>query len=337
MRRHHRVGRTLSALGVAVTFAADAAAQTSSVSLQYHYLTDSKLKDPIAGVANSADVKFAIGAVDFSARLPFWGSYAGAEAPKNPTSAFEAYLSFQRKFVEEELFSESRESDDLYAFGAQLRYFASLSSSWGWSVMGGAKLPVSVVDKAQPRDLTYQAGGMLRYSTWANGTIGLGALYSQHTGEPFVLPLLHADLHWFSGKLRVEAAPWAPIEPRASVMYRPTPIWSVGVGAILTGDLYALTDAGVDLVAEDGSVIEENVNAGLAMAELMVGPEFRVHSGTLELVFVGGMALYRRFDFRAIDQDETLRIPTDDGTRWVPAEFDLESAGTLLIRGSALF
>lgn len=337
MRQHHLLRCTFFVLGLAPIHTSESAAQTSSVALQYHFLEDSKLKDPIPGVENSADVKFAIGAVDFSARLPFWGTYAGAEAPKNPTRATEAYLSFQRKFIEEELFSESRESDDLYAFGAQLRFFAALSNSWGWAVVGGAKLPVSVVEKAQPRDLTYQAGGMIRYSTWANGTIGLGVLYSQHTGASLVLPLLHADLHWFSGKLRFEATPWAPIEPRASLMYRPSAIWSLGVGAILTGDLYALTDTTVTLFAEDGDVIAENVNAGLAMAEFMVGPEFRVHSGTLELVFVGGMAVFRRFDFRAIDEGETLRIPTDDLSRWVPAEFDLESTGTLLIRGTARF
>jgi hypothetical protein len=312
--------------------ATDAFAQNSTVSLQYHFLEDSKLKDPIEGLEGSEDVKFAIGSVDFSARLPFWGSDTGAEAPLNPSQAVGMYVSFQRKFVEEELFTQDRQSDDLFAIGAQLRYFASITSSWGWAVVGGTRLPVSKVEKAQPRDLTYQAGGVIRYSTWANGTIGVGVLFSQHTGDSFVLPLLHTDLNWFSGRLNLEIAPWDPIEPRASLLYRPSPVWSVGAGAVLSGDLYALT-GNVDL----SNVLPKTARTpGLAMSELLVGPEFRVHSGMLELVFIGGVALRRRFEFRAIDEDETIRIPTDGSTH-VPAEFDLESVGTLLVRGAYLF
>lgn len=324
---------TLFALGLTWMLALNASSQNSTVSLQYHFLEDSKLKDPIAGLPNSENVQFAIGSVDFSARLPFWATYRGAEVATNPTQAMGIYASFQRKFVEEELFTPDRQSDDLFAFGVQLRYFAAISNTWGWAMVGGTKLPVSKVEKAQLRHLTYQAGGMIRYSTWANGTIGVGVLFSQHTGDSFALPLLHTDLHWFSGKLNLEIAPWDPIQPRASLRVRPSPIWSLGAAAVLTGDLYALT-GDIDLT----NVEPQTSSPGLAMSELLVGPEFRVHSGTLELVFVGGVALHRRFEFRAIDEDETLRIPTaDDPATLVPAEFDLERVGTLLVRGAYVF
>lgn len=309
-----------------------------TVALKYVGVSDSKLKEPIPGLEGSGDAEFLTSLVNFTALLPFLPSWSQIEG--KPRTEFTADFLVQRRFLEETLVT--MESDNLVALGARLGFIWRPSYTWTTLALAGTRLPVDDLEKAQPRDLTYQFAGLAFHRPRDNFAWGIGAAFAQFTGTSRLLPLVHLDWSSLSGKVQIEVlelAKFQPIVPRASIWYHSTPgepTWSIGFTVELTGQEYHLTKFDGSPLDEQGNVIPGNPEVSLALATLLLGPEIRVHTGRLEIAFLGGLATARRFEFRLPESDEPLRIPGDDGSP-VEADFKLEQAGFFMVNGAFRF
>jgi len=294
--------------------------------LEYHYLRDSQLKAAIPGLPNSGDVKFAVSTVDFAAALPFL--VAGAEGDV-VQRMFRADFLVDSKQLEETIFT--MEEEDFVALGARLEFVQRLSSRWHWTGFGGLELAVDDLGQAQPEDLTYQGGMLFVQRTYPELEWGVGAMFSQITGSDFVLPLVHLDWRPAAERVRVRlVVPPDLRASRASVSYSMLEgQFTAGVVGEFAGDEYHFTSTEQDLLDAQGNVVAADVSTALAFAEVIVGPEFVVRTGSgLELGFLVGASTGRRFEFRAPDEDATLRIPGESGS-FPEADFELQSIFTL--------
>jgi hypothetical protein len=299
---------------------------------------DAKLKDPIPGLADSAEAEFLTSMINFTALLPFLPSWTLVNG--KPRTVFTVDFLVQRRFLEETLVT--RESDNLNNLGVRFGLIWRPSPRWSTIWLAGTRLAVDDLEKAQPRDLRYQLAALALHQPRDNLQWGLGALFAQFTGTSQVLPLVRVDWTSVSGKVQFELLElnrFQPIVPRAALWYHGTPedpTWSLGLSVELTGQGYSMTQVEGVQLDNEGNVVQSGLDTSLALSTLLIGPEIRVHTGTLEIAFFGGWATARRFEFRLPELDEPLRIRGEDGTP-VDADFKLQDVGFLMVNGAYRF
>ncbi|GEM_PF-4779665 len=301
-----------------VFFASDGLAQLKrKLSLNFDFISLSKLEDPIPGFPASGEAEWEMftGEVEFS--FPLFAAYDTQGRHKIPKRALISKLKYQSKITQEVLFTLRDEHfNGLNYTGVYLQRIAS--SPWYLNLIGGVGIAADDLGAVSGSDAKFQAGLYFDRHSRDGWTWGLGFIFSQFTGDNLVIPMVHLARE--SDRFKFEL-----LVPKISFDYKLNSQTTFGLVGGLEGSLYTVTDREATLFDEDGNVVKENVGVELAFSEFKIGPQlkFTPNPGVVLSLQVG-VSTARRFEFLAKDEGETLRFaPGTDGAGQ-KADFDIE-------------
>lgn len=202
-------------------------------------------------------------------------------------------------------------------------YVMSLSKTWGAIGFFQTALNVDELADAQGEDLSFQGGLLFDRRSDSGWTLGLGVMYAQFTGQNQILPFPY--IAWRNETMELEF-----LGPRLQYWYRPgaTQKYALGMIAKIDGHEYIFTRDRMDLLDSDGQLVEADAKIALSYSSIVVGPTVKWSPiPNAELALEGGWTLIRRYEYRAFEEDETVRF--SDGTEM---DFDLEN--TFTVEGS---
>lgn len=206
-----------------------------------------------------------------------------------------------------------------------------LSPAWRLTGSAGAQLSVNDAAAAGPGDLAYRGGAQLDYTTGSGWILGLGAVYSEITGQGGLYPLVHVE------KGSEASAGWRLLiqTPRAAAWYRPgAAAVEYGLIAEIDGVEYRLLDRSARLYDRQGRVVDESTEVSVAYSVVTLGGAVRlVEIDGVAAFLQVGMALARRYDFRSLHEGVALVVPAG-AARGAGEELDFDLARAAFVQGN---
>jgi len=298
--------------------ASDGFAQLKSkLLLNFDYIAQSQLKDPIPGFPDSdqAEWEMFTGEAEFS--FPLFAAYETRGRHKIPKRALINKLSYQRKVTQERLSGLSDDHFDGLNYTAT--YLQRLGGGpWYLNLIGGIGIAADDLGEVASDDAKIQAGILFDRTSAAGWTWGLGVIFSQFTGDNLVLPLIHLAKE--SDKTKFEL-----LVPKISFEYKLGNQTTFGLVGELEGDLYTVTNSDVTLFDGQGNIVKENVGIELAFSEFKFGPQLKLSPQPNVTVAVhAGVSVARRFELLAKDEGKTLRFPPGSNGAGEKVDFDIK-------------
>ncbi len=301
----------------------------------FEYTPSANLKETIEGTTATDSAEFKFKSIEAGISYTSILSTKEVEGQTFPTRIMINRFSFNRRQFEQDFsLEEELESEAYIDLGYNLIFIQNFSQKWGILAIIGTSLAVDELADAQGKDLAYMGGFLFDRRFGSGWTIGLGPLYAQVTGQGQFLPFVHLAWGNQAGTMEFEF-----VGNELECWYHPAKMLSIGLVGKLDGAEYMLTGTKATLYkqqvaidqtmvrAEDGN---ENVDAALSYSALVCGPALKIRPiPKIELLIEGGITLARRYEFRAPEENETLRFPPgDDQTLGKKMDFDLENAFT---------
>ena len=311
-----KMGAVLVVLSL-LFLASDGFAQLKSkLSLNFDYITQSNLKDPIPGFPDSDQAEWEIftGKAEFS--FPLFTAYETRGPYKIPTRAFISTFTYKGKLTQEDL---SLSDDNFNGLNYTAVYLQRLSGPWYLNVFGGAGIAADDLGEVEGSDTKFQGGFYFDRHSASGWTWGLGVIFSQFTGDNLVFPMIHLAKE--SDKTKFEL-----LVPKISFEYKLSNQTTFGLVGELEGDLYTVTNSDVTLFDGQGNIVKENVGVELAFSEFKFGPQLKLRPPQTNVTVAvhGGVSVARRFELLAKDEGKTLRFPPGSNGAGEKVDFDIK-------------
>ena len=277
----------------------------AQITVQHEYLPSSAVKSDRPGARLQNRLEYTVHRTEIVAQLPTILSHRLRAVGTLPDLVWTNRIAYELIKPDADvsgtdaLFADAQEFHNL-DFRMTLTKF--VSDTWMVTGAGAINFAVDTFDGAKFSDASFMAGVILQRAFASGWALGFGGIYSQLTGQSTILPYLYAA---FDGKrYRAKIA-----LPSSFVWYDANTRIALGVLGEIDGDDYRLVGRTADLYGSAGNIVQQNVDVNLSYSKITLGPAVNVTFGMFQLRFESGWAFNRTFEFRASEEDETLRFP----------------------------
>jgi hypothetical protein len=273
--------------------------------VRHEFLPSSNVDGDRAGALLRDPLDFAVNRTEVMAQLPTILSGRVRAGGTMPDLVWTNRLTYEFLRIEGDadgVDAPFLDDEDFHSLDFKTALIKFFSERWMVTMGTGINFAVDTFDGVEFSDASY-AGGLIFQRAFVSGwVLGFGGIYSQLTGQSKALPFLYAEYN--AERYRFKLA-----LPRSHFWYELNPTVSLGALGELDGDKFRLVKRTADLYDPVGNLLKEDVDVNLSYSRITLGPAVNVKMGVIQLRFESGYAFNRTFEFRASEEDETLRFP----------------------------